>query len=238
MVIESARRAAGELSRPAFRKVLFQSVGLTILMFFAAWIGIEYLFSTFLAPSLGNWPWVTTAIFWLLGAGVFVGAGFLLAPVTALFAGIFLDDAAEHVEKTWYGIDAVGTAVPLTKSLWLTLRFTLLVIFANLVALLLVLLPGINLAIFFLVNGYLLGREYFMFAAMRYLPEEEAEQMRSHYSTEILIAGFIIAGFMSIPLINLATPVFGAAMMVHLHKALSEKSAHRRSLGNHIPGKG
>ncbi len=226
MIIESARLAASELFKPRFRYVLLKSIGLTILMFIAAWIGLEYAFSAFAAPYLGSWPWLTTAVLWLLGAGVFIGAGFLLAPVTALFAGLFLDDAAEHVEKTHYPADRPGEAVALGRSLWLTVRFTLLVLVANLVALLLVLLPGINVAIFFLLNGYLLGREYFMFAAMRFRSEEEASAMRSYYSTYVLMAGFIIAGFMAIPILNLATPVFGAAMMVHLHKGLSAKPTY------------
>ncbi len=224
MVIESARLAASQLLRPQFRAVMLKSVGLTIVLFIAAWIGIEYLFSSFLLPFLGGWPWVATAAVWLLGAGVFIGAGFLLGPVTAVFAGIFLDEAAQYVEETWYGDEGPGRAVPLGQSLWLTVRFTILVLFANLIALLLVLLPGINLAIFFLVNGYLLGREYFMFAAMRFRPEEEAAQLRANYSMPVFAAGMIIAGFMAIPFVNLATPVFAAAMMVHLHKALSGKS--------------
>ncbi len=224
MVIESARLAASQLLRPRFRSVMIKSVGLTILLFIGAWIGLEYLFSTFLLPFLGGWPWVATAAVWLLGAGVFIGAGFLLGPVTAVFAGIFLDEAAEHVEETWYGDEPPGKAVPLGQSLWLTVRFTLLVLFANLIALLLVLLPGINVAIFFLVNGYLLGREYFMFAAMRFRHEEEAAQLRANYSGPIFMGGMIIAGFMAIPIVNLATPVFAATMMVHLHKSISGQS--------------
>lgn len=223
MVIESARMAASELLRPRFRSVLLKSIGLTILLFMAAWIGLEFLFSTFIAPFLVGWPWLTTAIIWLLGAGMFIGAGFLLAPVTAVFAGVFLDEAAEHVEKTHYDDEPPGKAVPLVQSLWLTVRFTLFVLFANFVALLLILLPGINVVIFFLVNGYLLGREYFMFAAMRFRSEEEAARMRNRFSTPVLLAGFVIAGFMAVPILNLATPVFGAALMVHLHKALEQR---------------
>lgn len=222
MILRSARLAARELLKPRFRAVLLKSIGLTVLLFIGLWFGLEFVFSAFLAPLLGPWPWVSTAILWLLSAGLVIGAGFLLAPVTALFAGLFLDDAAEHVENTYYPDEPPGQALPLGDSVWLTIRFTLLVIFANLIALLLVLLPGINVAIFFLVNGYLLGREYFMFAAMRYRSEAEANALRSANSTTVLLAGFIIAGFMAIPLINFMTPVFAAAMMVHLHKSVAQ----------------
>lgn len=221
MVITAARLAAKVLLKPKFRGILLKSIGLTILMFIGVWIAIEFLFSSFLAPLLGPWPWVSTAVLWLLGTGVFIGAGFLLAPVTALFAGLFLDDAAEFIEERHYPDDPSGRALLLGQSIWLTVRFTLFVLLANLTALLLVLLPGINVAIFFLLNGYLLGREYFMFAAMRFRPEEEANRMRRAEGTQIFMAGLLIAGFMAVPILNLATPVFAAAIMVHLHKLLS-----------------
>lgn len=223
MVIESARKAAAGLLKPKFRSVLLKSVGLTILLFIGAWIGMEMLFSAFLAPILGPWPWVSTAILWLMSAGLIVGAGFLLAPVTALVAGLFLDDVAEHVERAHYAADGQGTAMALGPSIWFALRFTFVVIAANLVALMLVLLPGINVAIFFLVNGYLLGREYFMFAAMRFRSEEDANALRKANSSAIFFAGLIIAGVMAVPLLNLATPVFAAGLMVHLHKALDRR---------------
>jgi uncharacterized protein involved in cysteine biosynthesis len=37
----------------------------------------------------------------------------------------------------------------------------------------------------------------------------------------VFAAGLVIAAFVSIPIVNLATPLFGMAFMVHLHKRLS-----------------
>jgi uncharacterized protein involved in cysteine biosynthesis len=37
----------------------------------------------------------------------------------------------------------------------------------------------------------------------------------------VFTAGLIIAAFVSIPIVNLATPLFGMALMVHMHKRLS-----------------
>lgn len=223
MVIESARKAARQLTAPKFRSVLLKSVGLTILLFLGVWIGAEAAVSTFVTPALAGWPWIATAVIWLMGAGVLLGAGFLLAPVSAIFAGLFLDEVAEVVEKNNYPEDGVGTAVPIGRTIWLTLRFLFLVVIANLIALILVLVPGINFAIFFFVNGYLLGREYFTFAAMRFVSEKEANQLRQQNSTNVFLAGLIIAGFMAVPILNLATPVFAVALMVHLQKAISKR---------------
>ena len=40
-------------------------------------------------------------------------------------------------------------------------------------------------------------------------------------SVYLFLAGMFVAAFVSIPLINLATPIFGMAFMVHVHKKLS-----------------
>ena len=61
--------------------------------------------------------------------------------------------------------------MPALRSLVLALKFFGIVILGNLLALLLLLIPGVNIGAFFLVNGYLLGREFFEFAAMRFRPE-------------------------------------------------------------------
>ena len=111
----------------------------------------------------------------------------------------------------------------MVPSLLLSARFTLVVVAANLLALALVLLPFVNFAIFFFVNAWLIAREYFQFAAMRFRTEEDAARMRQKYSFEIFVAGLVIAGFMAVPLLNLLTPLFATAMMVHVHKALTAR---------------
>ena len=226
MIIQSARLAASQLLEPRFRRIVWKSLGLTVLMFFGMWLGVDLAISAFLAPLLGSWPWVTTLIVWLFGAGMVVGAGFLLAPVTAIFAGLFLDDVAEEIEENHYSQDPTGKALPIAVSIWLAVKFTALVIAANLVALLLVLLPGINFAIFFLLNGYLLGREYFQFAAMRFHREKDAAALRKRHSLEVFLSGLVIAGFMAIPILNLFTPIFAAIMMVHVHKAIGKRQSN------------
>ncbi len=78
--------------------------------------------------------------------------------------------------------------------------------------------------IFFLAAAYLLSREYFELAAMRYRPPAEAKAMRKANQAMVFAAGLLIALFVSIPVVNLATPLFGMALMVHLHKGLSRRN--------------
>ncbi len=229
MIIDAARMAASRLFTPEFRSVLLKSIGMTLLLLVGAWFGMKGLFEWMALPwldallpglpSWAGWLGVVAAIF--AGVGLALGLALLIAPVTAIVAGIFLDDVAEVVEKQDYPRDRPGTALPVIRSGVLAAKFLGVVIAGNIVALLLLLVPGVNIAAFFLVNGYLLGREFFEFAAMRFRSEDEARLFRRKHSTTVFFAGLVIAGFLSVPVLNLATPLFAAAMMVHLHKKLS-----------------
>ncbi|RUV93830.1 sulfate transporter family protein [Mesorhizobium sp. M1A.F.Ca.IN.022.07.1.1] len=235
MILDAARAAASRLFSPEFRSVFLKTLGLTLLALVALWFGIESLLE-WLA-----WPWLQTFVpglpswaGWLSGiiAGILLAMGMalLVAPVTAIVAGLFLDDIAEVVERTDYPGDPPGRAVPVLQSLALAIKFFGVVILGNIVALLLLLVPGINLAAFFIVNGYLLGREFFEFAAMRFRPEAEAKALRRKYAGTVFLAGLLIAVFLAVPLLNLLTPLFAAAMMVHLHKAVSARDPVQRNL--------
>jgi CysZ protein len=111
--------------------------------------------------------------------------------------------------------------MPVLPAVVLSLKFFGVVVLGNLLALLLLLVPGVNIGAFFVVNGYLLGREFFEFAAMRFRPEAEAKALRRRHAGTVFLAGLVIAAFLAVPLLNLLTPLFAAAMMVHLHKMVS-----------------
>ena len=139
------------------------------------------------------------------------------------FAGIFLDEIAEAVEARHYPDDPSGIALPLSRSLVMALKFFGLVLAANFVALILVLFLGFGVLIFFIVNGYLLGREYFQFAALRHTSSLRAEELRQQHGFQIFLAGLVIAALLAIPIVNLTTPILAAALMVHIYKNLDAK---------------
>jgi CysZ protein len=231
MILDAARAAAGHLFSAPFRGVFFKTLGLTLLALIAVWFGLTQLFEWLalpwlqaLVPDMPDWTgWAGTLAAIFAGIGLALGLAFLIAPVTAIIAGFFLDDVAELVEKTDYPSDPLGRPVPALRSIVLSLKFFGVVVLANLLALILLLIPGVNIGAFFLVNGYLIGREFFEFAAMRFRPEEDAKQVRRRNAGTVFLAGLVIAGFMAVPLLNLLTPLFACAMMVHLHKAITEK---------------
>ncbi|MEP4562100.1 MAG: sulfate transporter family protein, partial [Nitratireductor sp.] len=224
MILDAARAAAAQLFTAEFRQVFLKSLGLTLLALVALWFGLSGLFDTFampwideLLPGFPAWAgWLGFVTALLFGLGLAIGLALLVAPVTALIAALFLDDVAEIVEAADYPQDPPGQPLPAMRALWLSLKFFAVVILANLVALLLLLVPGVNIAAFFLVNGYLLGREFFEFAALRFRSEEDARALRRRHAGTVFMAGLVIAAFLAVPLLNLLTPLFAAAMMVHL----------------------
>ena len=96
----------------------------------------------------------------------------------------------------------------------------LLVLAVNIGALLLLLVPGVNIIAWWLANGYLLGREYFEFAAMRYMSEDEARALRRSRRGMVFVAGLLVAAFMAVPVLNLATPLVASAFMIHIFKGM------------------
>lgn len=224
MIFTHISRTISQMLSPPFRSVLWKSIGLTIAMLFGLWLVLQAASSTFLLPLLGAYPWLATALAWVLGAGLILGMGFLIAPVTSVFAGVFLDEIAEEVEQKHYPNDKPGTALTLTQSTGITLRFFGLVLLGNLIALALVIFLGLGVLIFFLLNGYLLGREYFQFAALRHRSLAEVEAMREKHGFAIFMAGLVIAVVLLIPVVNLLTPLFAGAFMVHVYKGIEAKS--------------
>ena len=233
MILDAARAAAGNLFTAEFRSVFFKTLGLTLLALAGLWFGLKETFDWLalpwidaLMPGLPSWAgWLGFVTAIAAGIGLALVLALLIAPVTAIVAGLFLDDAAETVERVAYPQDPPGRPVPAIPALVMSLKFLFVVILGNLFALLLLLIPGINIGAFFVVNGYLLGREFFEFAAMRFRPEAEAKALRRKYAGTVFLAGLVIAGFLAVPLLNLVTPLFAAAMMVHLHKMVAARDA-------------
>jgi CysZ protein len=229
MIIDAAGAALRQLFIPEFRQVFLKTLGLTLLALAGLWFGLRELFEWLawpwiasVTPDLPDWAgWLQPVAAIAAGIVLALGLALLIAPISALIAGLFLDDVAEVVERTAYPQDRAGRALPAIRAFVLSLKFLGIVIAGNLLALFLLLVPGINIAAFFLVNGYLIGREYFEFAAMRHMPEAEAKGLRSRHAGTVFFAGLVIAAFMAVPIVNLLTPLFAAAMMVHVNKQLS-----------------
>jgi CysZ protein len=232
-MIDAAIKALSQMFAPALRRVLLKATGLALIVITIIGILMQRLLAAW-ADTGANWAEQATgvaphavwsALAWVLsimaGLGIITGALFLMPAVTAFVGSFFVDEIADVVERQHYPSEPSGRALPFFRALIEGLRFAALAILVYLCALPFVLFAGLGLVILFLANAYLLGREYFELAAMRFRLPHEAKAMRKANSVYLFLAGMFIAAFVSIPIVNLATPIFAMAFMVHIHKKLS-----------------
>ncbi|WP_370281305.1 EI24 domain-containing protein [Pseudooceanicola sp.] len=219
----------GQLGDPRFRRVLFIGVGLTFALLVAVTAGFLLLVNWLLGPEaslplIGPVTWVNDLATVTGFLVMLVLSVFLMVPVASAITSLFLDDVAQAVEDRHYpalppvGHQGLGEAV---KD---SVAFLGVLIVANLLALVLyVIFAPFALFIFWGLNGFLLGREYYTLAAMRRVGREEAARLRRRHMGTIWMAGVLMAMPLSIPLVNLVIPILGAATFTHIFHKLQAR---------------
>jgi CysZ protein len=241
-MLDAAIKALTQMFTPPFRAVLLKSTGLAILVLILLGIGLHRLFAWLAAEGAGYLEGVTGpglqtplhALLWVLaiaaGFGLAAGAIFVMPAVTAFVASFFSDEIAAEVERVHYPADPPGAPISTVRATIEGVKTALLALLVYLIAVPFLLFAGIGFLIFFVANAFLLGREYFLLAAMRFHSVEDAKRLRKMHHGTVMLAGCFIAAFVSIPILNLATPLFGTAFMVHVHKRIA---GPRRELIEH-----
>ncbi|MCE8441088.1 EI24 domain-containing protein [Rhodovulum sulfidophilum] len=228
MILSAFLKTLGQIGDRAFRRVLLLGIGLSVLLLAAIYAVIFFLIG-WLVPDTLTLPWIGE-IHWvdniLSGASfllMIVMSVFLMVPVASAFTGIFLDDVAEAVEARHYPDLPPATPIPLIDQIRDSIGFLGVVLGVNLVTLVLYFFVGpVAPFLFWAVNGFLLGREYFQMAAMRRLGRQGARDLRRRHGATIFLAGLLMAVPLSLPLVNLVIPILGAAVFTHLVNRLIE----------------
>ena len=232
-MVDDVINALTQVVSPPLRAMLWKSILLALALIVVLGIAVDRLIVHLV--DIGGASVETTvgphahlpvdAIAWLLSIaaslGIIVGGVFLMPAVTAIVASFFADRIGEEVERAQYPADPPGKALPLGLAMWEGGKTALLAVLIYLCAAPLLLFAGFGAVVFFLATAYILSREYFELAAMRFRPPAEAKLLRKRNAMTVYIGGLFIAAFVSIPIVNLATPLFAMALMVHLHKRLS-----------------
>lgn len=205
--------ALGDLGDPAVRRALWRSLLLSFLALFALVAGLE----TFLLEShLFATGWLDTAVDVFGGLISLVLATVLYPAVAAAVTGLFGEQVVEAVERRHYpGLPPLA-ARGLLDGVGPALRFSGVVLALNLLAIPFYFIPVVNLGVFFILNGYLLGREYLELVALRRLAPEAVQAFRRRHGVTLFLCGLIVAFLLPLPLVNLLVPVIASAFLTHV----------------------
>lgn len=227
MILSSFLSALGQIGDPRFRKVLFLGVGLTFALLVAVYAGFLMLINATMGPEqtmpvLGEVRWLDDLLSVSSFIFMIILSVFLMIPVASAITSMFLDEVAQAVEDKHYPYLPPAPKVPFADALVDTVSFLAVLIVANLFAFILyAFFTFLGPLIFWGLNGYLLGREYFTLAAMRRIGRPAAKELRKQHAGKVWLAGILMAMPLSIPLLNLFIPILGAATFTHIFHALN-----------------
>jgi CysZ protein len=229
MIFSSFLRSLGQLADPRFRRVLWLGLALSVALLVAAYAGLLLLIEMLVGetveiPLVGPVSGLDTLL--SVGSALFmlVLSAFLMVPVAAAFSGLFLDTVAQAVEDRHYPGLPPAQGASFGDAAVSTVNFFGVLVALNLGALMLVPFVGpFAPVLFWAVNGWLLGREFFTGVALRRMDRTAARDLRRRHGFTLWAAGTLMAAPLSIPLVNLLIPVLGAATFTHIFHALARR---------------
>lgn len=222
MVFSSFLAALGQWTDPRFRRVVLLGVGLTLGLLILLYAGMVWVIQI-LVPETTDLPLIgpVGGLDTLLSVGsvllMLLASIFLMVPVASAFSGLFLESVADAVEDRHYPALPPARTLGIAEGLIGALNFFGVALAANLLALFLWPFAGpLVPVLFWSLNGYLLGREYFTLVAQRRMDRPAARALWRANKARIWGAGILMAAPLSVPVVNLLIPVFGVATFTHL----------------------
>jgi CysZ protein len=215
--------ALGDIMTPPLRRALVLSVAGAVAVLAALSAGLGIVIGHVASFDF----WLINRIVELLGGVAVLALAWVLFPAIAtVVLSFFLDGAITAVEARRYPDLPPPRRQAFGDILRGGVRLALLGIAVNLLALpLYLLLPGLNVVVFYGLNGWLLGREYFELVALRRLDERQLRAAWRAHRPLLLVAGVGIAILLTVPVANLAAPLIAAIFMLHLFERLPQRAA-------------
>ena len=189
-------------------------------MFASLWICLSYGLSQIETGWLGpviNFLGSTAVIIltWLLFPGVVIGIMRLL-----------LDDVVEAVERKHYPALPPAKGEAIGSMILTSLSFLAQLLIFNAIIFIFIFIPPLFPFVFYAVNGYLLGREFFELIALRRLDRSETRALWQKLRWRFFLPGAVVAFLLTVPIVNLLMPIIAVATMVHLFEAWRPVTGH------------
>jgi uncharacterized protein involved in cysteine biosynthesis len=237
-MLSDLSRAIAQLRDPKLFKLLMLSlvaafIALGLIVAAVIWFLTSQDFST---GGLFGISFLDIALAWLIDSAAFALAvliALMLFPAVAVgLQSLFLDDVADAVEAKYYPNLPAGRRQRIGEIVATALRLTVVILAMNIVLLfvwliMIVTVPPLAPIPFYVVNSYLLGREYFELAALRRLSPDAAHVLRKRKLGWNMADGLILTFLFTIPIVNFAGPIIAAAYMTHRFHRVWEPGAGR-----------
>jgi len=174
--------------------------------------------------ELVSYGWIESILDFLFSAGAVFIAWLLFPVITPVIASFFVDSVTEKIEKKDYPDVLQRTSHSISTTVIEAVKFVSIMIVLNIVCLPLYLIPVINIFVYYLLNSYLISREFFDMAAAFYVSPEESKKLRKSNRGSVMGLGLVIVIISNVPVLNLFGPIIAITLMVHLFFGLYKKS--------------
>lgn len=225
-MLQDLTRAIVALGDPRARNVALLGVGIALLTLIGLLFGVDWLLAW--AADTGR-SWLNAIVEVLGVLGTAIVAWFLFPSIVVAISGLFLERVVDATEERYFPGLPVPRPVPLSATVGASLRLLATSLLLNLLALPAYFVPLLNLPVWLLLNGYLVGREYAELVGMRRLDRPALDTLLRQQRWLFWLAGVVIAFLLAIPLVNLVAPVVGAAFMTHRFHRKLDPAVHELS---------
>lgn len=209
-----------DLFSPALFKLLLASILIAASLLGASvWAVITYI-----VPLIPDWQGRFGGVAEATASGFAVFLAFVVAlvlwPLVAMIvSGLFFDVASDRLEAKLLPAEKRGKPPSVQQGLLAGLKFASVSLPLNLLAIPLYFLPGINLIVAIGLNTFLLSRENYMLAELRYRPFDQARKALRAHRGSVFLAALPGACLCIIPFVSFIVPLWMLATMVRLRAA-------------------
>lgn len=223
-MLQDLVRAFAVLGDPRARSVLLLGIGLAVLTLVGLVVGVGALLAW--AAETG-YVWLDRIVEVVGVLGTLVVSWFLFPAVVVALSSFFLERVVDATEERFYPALPPPRPVPFTEAAGAGLRLLGASLLLNILALPVYFVPLLNLPVWLLLNGWLIGREYAELVGLRRVDRRTLEVLRGQQRVMFWLSGAVIAFLLAVPILNLVVPVVGAAFMTHRFHRYCDETALR-----------
>lgn len=211
MILKIFTQSLHNLLLPDILKLLL----LCLLAYAIGWWGLAWGVSTLINTYASISGGEGIVVHALGSIGGMVIAWFLFPLLYPLLVSFFDNQIVTAIEREDYP-QIPPAKPPFWPNILQDMLFCLKAVCLNIICLPLYLMPLAGIFIYYSLNGYLLGTQFFRMAAGRRVSTTEAAVLEKNMRYAIFSSGVAISLCSTIPVLNLIAPVLGVAIMLHL----------------------